>query len=159
MINMIRFIDLREQDTPGRFTFFDTITDRFEVINDVSVWDTFYELEQDFGCDGSKFEIFLLERYRKLCPDWVFGIAEMVIENIQDRSTAFRCDRMEPQYAIMSTETRTALVKELGRYMCVSAYTYMGVKHFTVCGLEVIINDRIKYGDVKVVGEPWKAQY
>jgi hypothetical protein len=145
---MIRFIDLRGQDTAGRFTFFDTVTDRFEVINGQSVWNTFNDLEYDIKSECHLIDCSAkIERHRNLCPDWASDIAEMVIENVQDRCTEFMCDKMVPLYALMSTETRTALVKELGRYM--------DIEQFNVCGLEVVVHNAIEYGNVKVVGEPW----
>lgn len=70
---MIRFINLVGQDVSGRFAFFDTVTDGFEVINGESVWNTFSEVEADI-----KSEYYLIdcsdriERHRYICPEWVF---------------------------------------------------------------------------------------
>lgn len=81
---MIKFIDLRGQDATGRFAFFDRITDRFDVISDVSAWNTFDDLEYDFNSDESVFDEFILDRYRALCPDWAFQEPEPLIMNISD---------------------------------------------------------------------------
>ena len=62
---MVRFVDLRGQDIGYRFAFWSTCPDRFLCYQEQQAWDTFEEFEKIFiGSD--------LERFRSLCPDWVF---------------------------------------------------------------------------------------
>lgn len=61
---MIRFIDLREQDTGGRFAFYNTVVDGFITANGVQVWKWFLDFEGD--CEDKP----LIERCRRLIPDW-----------------------------------------------------------------------------------------
>ena len=62
---MIRFIDVRGQGTGSRFAFWDTVTDRFVCISTEYAWDGWADFEEI--AEGSVD----LERYKKLCPDWV----------------------------------------------------------------------------------------
>lgn len=61
---MIRFIDLRGQDTEYRFAYFDTITNRFVDLAG-QVWDTFAEVENTPGVD-----VAFIDRIREITPDW-----------------------------------------------------------------------------------------
>ena len=62
-----RFIDLGAQVIEGarEFAFYDTITDRFEDFGGEQAWATWDEFAE--VCSGDR------ERYRALCPPWVFG--------------------------------------------------------------------------------------
>jgi len=65
---MIRFIDIRGQRTGYNFSFFDTVTDNYISKNSEYAWtdwEDFIESSPD-GLD--------LERYKKICPGWVFGL-------------------------------------------------------------------------------------
>lgn len=63
---MIRFIDMRGQDVPFRFAYFDTVTDLFTTANGTIGWDTFADFEEDAdpGTD--------VERFRRVTPEWAF---------------------------------------------------------------------------------------
>ena len=63
---MIRFVDIRNQGIGYRFSFWDTITDKYICHNGEYAWnnwDDFVEIIQD---DIN------VERYKRLCPTWVF---------------------------------------------------------------------------------------
>lgn len=61
---MIRFIDLRGQDTGYRFAFWDTVKDQFMTVNNDQAWDHPYDvLTSDEG---------LMDRLDKLCPSWSY---------------------------------------------------------------------------------------
>jgi len=62
-----RFIDIRGQGTGYRFAWYDTIKDEFEEFEAQQAWDTW----DDFAavCPPEKFD---QERYKCLCPNWVF---------------------------------------------------------------------------------------
>ena len=64
---MKRFIDLRHhsEDIGARFAWWCTVTDRFESYCTEYAWETWKDFED--VCHPDK-----LERYRKLCPNWVF---------------------------------------------------------------------------------------
>ena len=70
---MIRFVDMRAADIVGhRFAFWDTVVDRFvNVAGDVA-WETWKEFIEaaDFEQEdcGKTVQI---DRFRKLCPEWV----------------------------------------------------------------------------------------
>lgn len=64
---MKRFVDVRNQALGGRFCWYDTVTDEFESFNECQVFETWEEFEDDFDGDN-------LDRYRKLCPGWVFEL-------------------------------------------------------------------------------------
>ena len=73
---MKRFVDLRETEAPWRFAFWDTVYDVFETHNGDMAWDTWAQFETCLATDaGLPAPCWLadeLERYRVLCPDWVF---------------------------------------------------------------------------------------
>ena len=77
---MIRFVDLRGQDTDGRFAFFDTVPGRFVDLLYEQVWNTWDEFEEAYlGQYASRFapnctarEKGFLGRCRGLCPPWAF---------------------------------------------------------------------------------------
>ena len=62
---MKRFVDLRGQDIGSKFAWYDTVTDKFESFSGDQVFDTWDDFV--FVYDGDE-----LERYRGLCPLWVF---------------------------------------------------------------------------------------
>lgn len=62
---MKRFVDIRPAECAARFAWFDTIVDKFETHSGVMTWNAWAEFEQDYEGDQ-------LERYRRLCPPWVF---------------------------------------------------------------------------------------
>lgn len=71
---MIRFVDLRGQDTGGgRFAFYDTITDRF-VEDDYGAvtWNTWGEF-----CEMPRAHVLAeLSRFEALAPDWTEKAAD-----------------------------------------------------------------------------------
>ena len=69
---MKRFVDVRNQLLGGRFCWYDTVTDEFESFNGFQVFETWNDFEEEF----EYFDEDNLGRYRKLCPDWVFGLEE-----------------------------------------------------------------------------------
>ena len=80
---MIRFIDLRGQDTGYRFGFYNTVTDRFVEACGEYVWDTWEEFQSLCFAHCSEDE---LERYKKLCPKWVFEKEEEYTINTNNSS-------------------------------------------------------------------------
>lgn len=66
---MIRFIDLRNQDTGYAFAFWDTVTDRFITIGSDQAWDNIEDLIG--SADGSDTVHNQIERMIDLCPSWV----------------------------------------------------------------------------------------
>lgn len=75
---MIRFIDLRFQGTQNRFAFWTTVEDRFIRLAGDEAWTTWNEFEEAVrfpplqeGADADPEDSFL-ERFRRLCPPWVF---------------------------------------------------------------------------------------
>lgn len=74
---MIRFIDMRGADIPGcRFAFWNTATDSFVALV-TQAWDTWAEFESEYQTDaGTTFSnSYPLERFKALCPPWVFAPA------------------------------------------------------------------------------------
>lgn len=71
---MIRFVDLRGQDLGYRFTYFDTVRDRFVEACGTSGWDTFAEFADDAD-EGTD-----IERFRALTPSWAFRPADPVLD-------------------------------------------------------------------------------
>lgn len=73
---MIRFIDLRGQDTGYRFAFFDTRVDMFLTFDNEQVWDTWNELEETIrSIDASRqsgVDEDRINRLKSLCPEWAF---------------------------------------------------------------------------------------
>jgi hypothetical protein len=64
---MKRFVDLRGQKTGYKFCWFDTVRDEFEFFSGSQCFDSWIEFEE--GYEGSE-----LERYKGLCPEWVFEL-------------------------------------------------------------------------------------
>ena len=65
---MKRFIDLRGQHTGFRFALYDTVRDVFEEFDGEQTFDDWYDFAAVCPKDRQ-------ERYRSLCPTWVFGDA------------------------------------------------------------------------------------
>lgn len=68
---MKRFIDLDKQiglddEWPREFAFYCTVVDRFETHSGSQTWSTWKEFAEEY--EGEE-----LERFKSLCPDWVFG--------------------------------------------------------------------------------------
>ena len=66
---MIRFIDLRNQDTGYQFAFWDTVTDRFVTMGVDQAWDSIEDLIESAAANGCSLE--LSQRLIGLCPQWV----------------------------------------------------------------------------------------
>jgi hypothetical protein len=66
---MKRFVDIRGQGIGYRFSFWDTSVDRFMDIDGTQAWDGWDDFSEDVRRDGKGIE---LQRYRGLCPEWVF---------------------------------------------------------------------------------------
>jgi len=64
---MKRFVDLRGQDIGEQFAWWDTVIDTFESFGGEQTFDTWDEFVETY--DGAE-----LERYRDLCPSWVFAL-------------------------------------------------------------------------------------
>ena len=62
---MIRFVDIRGQYIGYNFAFWNTIYDRFEKFSEDYAWDDWTEFEESYKGDD-------LERFKGLCPGWVF---------------------------------------------------------------------------------------
>ena len=63
---MIRYIDLKGQDTGYAFAFWDTVTDRFIQIGNDQAWDGVDDLGESFMC--SNFDSALEKRLTNLIP-------------------------------------------------------------------------------------------
>ena len=66
---MIRFVDVRGQGLQYRFSFWSTSSDSFRQFDGQQAWDTFDEFKEAYNGDE-------LERYKSLCPEWVFSYCE-----------------------------------------------------------------------------------
>ena len=66
---MIRFIDLRNQDTGYLFAFWNTVTDKFIDIGGDQAWDSLNDLEE--CAKINKLDLGLKRRLISLCPTWV----------------------------------------------------------------------------------------
>ncbi|GAB0154595.1 hypothetical protein [Marinobacterium sp. BA1] len=81
---MIRFIDIRDQGTGCRFCFWSTSSDRFITIGGESAWNSWREFQENAKECG----LVEIDRYRKLCPDWVDDGQEDNIESFYDPKEA-----------------------------------------------------------------------
>jgi hypothetical protein len=75
---MLRFIDLGKQlggiddDSPRHFAFYNTVTDMFiDLQSQFQVWDSWEHFERQFR-EFQYGDEALLQRFKNLCPDWVF---------------------------------------------------------------------------------------
>ncbi len=66
---MIRFIDLRNQDTGYEFAFWDTVTERFITVGSDQAWDSIADLEEGAMICGLDEDF--KQRLIGLCPDWI----------------------------------------------------------------------------------------
>lgn len=82
-LSMKRFVDLGRQlwvdeedlEMPRQFAWYDTTIDKFETFVDQQVWESWADFEKD-ALDSIKEDgryNLDIERYRRLCPSWVFG--------------------------------------------------------------------------------------
>lgn len=71
---MIRFVDISNQGIGNRFAFYDTITDRFQDFNGEMAWNNFEDFRSNFG-NGA------INRYERLCPNWVNDNQEDDVES------------------------------------------------------------------------------
>ena len=71
---MIIFIDIRNQGTNFRFSFWNSSTNRFVSIAGEYAWNSWVEFEELARSRG----LVNLSIYRDVCPDWVEGI---IIDN------------------------------------------------------------------------------
>lgn len=86
---MIRFVDMRHADAAGyRFAFWDTVRDQFVAIDGWQAFETWDEFEESHKGSGYH----ELERFRGLCPEWVFK-PEPQGEDIGPRGTIWECGR------------------------------------------------------------------
>jgi hypothetical protein len=79
---MKRFLDLRGQiylddDLPLEeryvvFAFYDTSSDKIESFDDEQVFESWQDFEHAFTFEAARKDLSDLERYRGLCPEWVF---------------------------------------------------------------------------------------
>jgi hypothetical protein len=72
---MIRFIDVGSQvgldeTWPRQFSFWDTVTDRYIELDGEQMWSTWAEFEETYL--GAASRPHNLERFKSLCPEWVF---------------------------------------------------------------------------------------
>jgi hypothetical protein len=74
---MIRFIDIRNQGTGSRFSFFNTILNTFIDLNNTHAWDNW----DNFKSLAEGFNDIDLPRLRNLCPEWVFDNEEDALED------------------------------------------------------------------------------
>lgn len=77
---MIRFIDLRGQDTGCRFAYWDTVLDKFLNFYGSEAWDLWSEFESDYDDEYDKWHAKPLERFRAVTPDWAFTESENMDE-------------------------------------------------------------------------------
>jgi hypothetical protein len=70
---MIRFIDLREQDTGYRFAWWTTITDTFLSFAGCEAWDDMEDFKECFDIDGRSHPgDYAYNRFAGLAPRWAF---------------------------------------------------------------------------------------
>ena len=75
---MIRFIDIRNQGTGERFAFYNTVYDQFMCFSLEQTWTNWAEFEEAFKSDDCT--VYPIERFKGLCPEWVFNDEEDDIE-------------------------------------------------------------------------------
>ncbi len=75
---MIRFIDIRDQGTGYRFCFWDTVHDCHVKVYSEECWNSWKDFEQ---CLLIVYPKITLNRFRGLCPDWVFNDEEDALED------------------------------------------------------------------------------
>jgi len=71
---MIRFIDLRGDDTGGRFAFFTTVRNEFLTFNGSQTWQMKSDFIADFNAQGGEYKdsvrVSNIDRFIALIPDW-----------------------------------------------------------------------------------------
>ena len=78
---MIRFIDIRNLGTGSRFSFFDTVTMNYIEIGGEQSWNNWDEFLEISSLSDD------LERFKRLCPDWVFDGGEDDIESFHQNGS------------------------------------------------------------------------
>ena len=73
---MIRFVDIRNQGTGYRFTFWNTVINQFVKIGTVFAWENWNDFLSYVGSLDSE----EMDRYKSLCPEWVFNNDEDDLE-------------------------------------------------------------------------------
>lgn len=68
---MIRFVDIRGQGIGSRFSFYDTIESDYINIDNCVAWDNW-----DQFLEWAEGEYIDFDRFKKLCPVWVFDGGE-----------------------------------------------------------------------------------
>lgn len=73
---MIRFVDLGKQlgiddEWPREFSFFNTVSCNYVTLGHHQTWDCWEDFEE---CHQAYMDhwMYPLERFKSLCPDWVF---------------------------------------------------------------------------------------
>ena len=66
---MIRFIDIRGQGTGDRFAFYNTINYDFFSCDRIQSWSNWDEFADDYDLA----ELYDIERFKSLCPEWAFN--------------------------------------------------------------------------------------
>jgi hypothetical protein len=122
---MKRFIDLRGQDTGYRFAWWDTIVNEFESWATDRAWNTWADFAESaaIACGGAdRVDADDLDRYRRLCPAWVFEESGEIFsvefggehEQPGDRESRILRGRLSlmvpvdpqpPPWVVLSTET------------------------------------------------------
>lgn len=72
---MIVFVDMQSCEIPGaRFAFFDTVRDGFVQLAGSQAWQCWTEFNHDFQVNNPEAGVIYkdVERFKKLCPEWVF---------------------------------------------------------------------------------------
>ena len=64
---MIRFVDLRDQNTECNFAFWNTVTDEFISVAGTQAWDIYQEFEEECRADDIKYD------FESICPKWALG--------------------------------------------------------------------------------------
>lgn len=141
---MIRFIDMRAADVAGcRFAFWNTVVDGFVRLH-ASAWDTWDEFEGEFReAAGATFSnSYPLERFKGLCPAWVF--AQPPIDGV-----CYHCgsESHEPEECTLSIAEAT--LRACGRV----APTEIDVHEGTVTRIEPGDDTGIEFAVVTVHGQ------
>ena len=114
---MIRFVDLRNQDTGYKFAFWDTVTDSFVSVSGGQAWNTYDEFEEDCRTSallkGDHGPAWNMWDFTKLCPEWAFQLKQ--IDRMKYNQYFKRLIHPEP--------TRTYSFKDISFVVCDPAKT------------------------------------
>lgn len=89
---MLRFVDVRFQGLQARFALWDTVIDEFISLDGTQAWTTLADFENDLG-GFPALSHRILERVRRLCPDWVNQPAT-------DEELDFRDERLDTSFSV-----------------------------------------------------------